>query len=172
MISAQHLDALDPQTRQAMLSLMAEIRAKDALIAQRDREAAFKQALIDKLTHEMAVLKRLKFAATSERFASTLAPEQKSLLEETLDADQAELGGEIERQRGDAGDKGKKEKKTPKRAPLPPHLPRRDVAHEPADTTCDCGQPMQCWRRFKIEPPCRSKFEPGLDAVRRTVVCG
>ena len=29
-----------------------------------------------------------------------------------------------------------------------------------------------CWRRFKIEPPCRSKFEPGLDAVRRTVVCG
>ena len=29
-----------------------------------------------------------------------------------------------------------------------------------------------CWRRFKIEPPCRSKFEPGLDAVQRTVVCG
>ncbi len=29
-----------------------------------------------------------------------------------------------------------------------------------------------CWRRFKSEPPCRSKFEPGLDAVRRTVVCG
>ena len=54
MMSAQELDALDSQTRQAMLSLMAEIQAKDALIAQRDREAAFKQALIDKLTHEMA----------------------------------------------------------------------------------------------------------------------
>ena len=75
MISAQQLDALDPQMRQALLSLMAEISAKDALIAQREREVAFKQALIDKLTHEMAVLKRLKFAATSERFASTLAPE-------------------------------------------------------------------------------------------------
>lgn len=55
----------------------------------------------------MAVLKRLKFAATSERFASTLAPEQRSLLEETLDADLAELGREIERERGKAGDKDK-----------------------------------------------------------------
>ena len=69
MISAEQLDALDPQTRQAMLTLLAEVRAKEELIAQRDREAAFKQALIDKLTHEMVVLKRLKFAATSERFA-------------------------------------------------------------------------------------------------------
>ena len=120
MISAQQLDALDPQTRQAMLSLLAEVRAKEELIAQRDREAAFKQALIDKLTHEMVVLKRLKFAATSERFASTLAPEQKSLLEETLDTDLAELGQEIERELGNASDKGKTEKKTPKRTPLPP----------------------------------------------------
>ena len=62
MISAQQLDALDPQTRQAVQSLLAQVQ-------QRDAEIAFKQALIDKLTHEMAVLKRLKFAATSERFA-------------------------------------------------------------------------------------------------------
>lgn len=61
-----------------MLSLMSEVaardeqlRAKDALIEQRERDAAFKQALIDKLTHEVAVLKRMKFAATSEKFAGT-----------------------------------------------------------------------------------------------------
>jgi hypothetical protein len=132
MISAQQLDALDPQMRQAVQSLLAQVQ-------QRDAEIAFKQALIDKLTHEMAVLKRLKFAATSERFASTLAPEQKSLLEETLEADLAELGREIERERGRAGDQDKTEKKTPKRTPLPPHLPRRDVAHEPTDTTCPSG---------------------------------
>ena len=95
MISAEQLDALDPQMRQAMLSLMAELQAKDELLARRDREAAFKQTLIEKLTHENAILKRLKFAATSERFASTLAPEQKSLLEETLDSDLAELDVEI-----------------------------------------------------------------------------
>ena len=47
MISAEQLDALDPQMRQAMLTLLAELRAKDELIAQRDREAAFKQALAE-----------------------------------------------------------------------------------------------------------------------------
>ena len=166
MISAQQLDALDPQTRQAMLSLLAEVRAKEELIAQRDREAAFKQALIDKLTHEMVVLKRLKFAATSERFASTLAPEQKSLLEETLDTDLAELGQEIERELGNASDKGKTEKKTPKRTPLPPHLPRRDVPHEPADTACGCGQPMQ---RFGEDVAERLDYQPGVFTVERHV---
>jgi transposase len=164
MISAQQLDALDPQTRQVMLSLMAELRAKDALIAQRDQEAAFKQAMIDKLTHEMAVLKRLKFAATSERFASTLAPEQKSLLEETLEADLAELDRELDRERGQAKDKT--EKKTPKRAPLPPHLPRRDVTHEPTDTSCGCGQPMQ---RIGEDVAEKLDYQPGVFTVERHV---
>ena len=40
---------------------------------------------IEKLTHENAVLKRLKFAARSESFNA----EQKSLLEETIDTDLA-----------------------------------------------------------------------------------
>lgn len=166
MISAQQLEALDAQTRQVMLALMEQIRAKDALIEQREREVAFKQALIDKLTHEMAVLKRLKFAATSERFASTMAPEQKSLLEETLDADLAELAKEIERERGHAGDKDKTEKKAPKRAALPAHLPRRDVAHEPEDTTCGCGQPMQ---RIGEDVAEKLDYQPGVFTVERHV---
>ena len=115
--------------RQALLTLMAEMAAKDELLARQTREVAFKQALVDKLTHELAVLKRLKFAATSEKFCAGLSAEQKSLLEETLDADIAEAAGEIERV--SRGDKGKKDKQTPKREPLPPHLPRRDVHHEP-----------------------------------------
>jgi transposase len=161
MIGAQQLDALDPQTRQLVQSLLAQVQ-------QRDAEIAFKQALIDKLTHEMAVLKRLKFAASSERFGSTLAPEQKSLLEETLDTDLAELTKEIERERGDVGDKGsdKTEKQTPKRTPLPPHLPRRNVVHEPADTTCGCGQPMQ---RIGQDVAERLDYQPGVFTVERHV---
>jgi hypothetical protein len=64
-----HLD--EQQLRALVLSMRTTI-------AQRDREIDFKQRLIDKITHEMAVLKRLKFAAQSERFA----PEQRSLLGE------------------------------------------------------------------------------------------
>jgi transposase len=157
MISAQQLDTLDPQTRQAVRLLLAQVQ-------QRDAEIAFKQALIDKLTHEMAVLKRMKFAASSERFASTLAPEQRSLLEETLDTDIHELDGELQRHRkkSDKND----EKQSPKRAQLPAHLPRRDVVHEPTDTTCGCGQPMQ---RIGEDVAEKLDYQPGVFTVERHV---
>ena len=75
MIDEASLKSLDAQQlREVVRSLMVEVD-------KRDREIAFKQATIDKITHEMAVLKRLKFAAKSEHFN----PEQKSLLEEAID---------------------------------------------------------------------------------------
>jgi transposase len=73
---AQIHDLDAQQLREVVRTLIAEAAAKD-------REIAFKQAFIDKLTHEMAVLKRLKFAAQSEAYNA----EQKSLLEETIDTD-------------------------------------------------------------------------------------
>ena len=60
MIDTTQLNQLDaPQLREVVRSLMGTVVAKD-------REIAFKQATIDKLTHEMAVLKRLKFAARAK----------------------------------------------------------------------------------------------------------
>jgi transposase len=171
MISTQQLQALDPQVRQAVLSLMAEVaardeqlRAKDAQLEQRDRDAAFKQALIDKLTHENALLKRLKFAAQSEKFTA----EQRSLLEETFDADLAEVGREMKRLGVDvdAADDKKAGKKTPKRQPLPPHLPRRDVHHEPTSTACDCGCQMQ---RIGEDVAEKLDYQPGVFTVERHV---
>jgi len=144
--------------RQVVQSLLAQIQ-------QRDAEIAFKQAFINKLTHEMAVLKRMKFAATGDRFAASLAPEQRSLREEALDADLAELEREIEREQGQGGDKAKDktEKKTPKRTPLPAHLPRRDV---PLDTSCNCGQPLQ---RFGEDVAERLDYQSGVFSVERRV---
>ena len=67
MITDTAIETLGPQQlRQVLRGLRAEVQPKDELIARRDRDAIFKQALIDKLTHENAVLKRLKFAAKSE----------------------------------------------------------------------------------------------------------
>ncbi|HZE92925.1 MAG TPA: transposase, partial [Rhizobacter sp.] len=93
-------------------------------VVAKDREIAFKQATIDKITHEMAVLKRLKFAARSEAFNA----EQKSLLEETIDADLAALQAELDKVLPRAKDTA--EKKQPKRQALPANLPRREVHHE------------------------------------------
>src|SRR5947207_15184711 len=96
---------------------------KDQLLDKREHEVAFKQALIDKLTHENAVLKRLKFAAKSEAYSA----EQKSLLEETLDMDLAAVAAETESlQPARPPSDGKQQ---PKRASLPAHLPRREVRH-------------------------------------------
>ena len=59
--------------REVVRSLVSDVATKEAVIARhdaeierRDREIAFKQAVIDRINHEMAVLKRLKFAARSE----------------------------------------------------------------------------------------------------------
>ena len=138
MIDTTDLSQLDaPQLREVVRSLMSDMASKDAEIERRDREIAFKQAIIDKINHEMAVLKRLKFAAKSEAFN----PEQKSLLEETIDADLAALQAELDKVVPDAPDKG--EKNTPKREKLPANLPRREIRHEPENTTCSCGCAMK-----------------------------
>ncbi|WP_033986164.1 IS66 family transposase [Pseudomonas aeruginosa] len=157
---ADELDRLDPeQLRQALRAARAEVALRDELLQRREREAAFKQAVIDKLTHENAILKRLKFAASSEAFNA----EQKSLLEETLDADLAAVAAEIE-VLGSSKPQG--DKQQPKRQPLPPHLPRREIHHEPEDTTCGCGQPMQ---RIGEDVAEKLDYQPGTFTVERHV---
>jgi transposase len=161
VIADEHLDTLDPeQLRQAVRMLRAELSHKNELIAQRDRDAAFKQALIDKLTHEMAVLKRLKFAAQSESYSA----EQKSLLEETIDADLAALAREIEQL--EVGQKPPADKQRAKRQPLPEHLPRREIRHEPQDTTCGCGCAM---KRIGEDVAEKLDYQPGVFSVERHV---
>ena len=107
-----------------------------ALAVQQQAQIKHISAVNAKMAHEMAVLKRLKFAATSERFR----PEQKSLLEEAIDEDLEALEREVGKLNRPAKQPG--EKQTPKRQPLPAHLPRHDIHHEPENTTCTtpgCG---------------------------------
>jgi transposase len=161
VIADTHIDTLDPeQLRQALRALQAEVARKDELIAQRDHEAAFKQAVIDKLTHENAVLKRLKFAARSESYTA----EQRSLIEETLDTDLAALAAEIEAL--EPGKKAAEGKRQPKREKLPANLPRREIRHEPESTTCGCGQAMQ---RIGEDVAEKLDYQPGVFTVERHV---
>lgn len=141
------LDQLDaPQLRALALRLLAEMRVK--------------QVMIDKLTHEMAILKRLKFAATSETFHAG----QKSLLEETIDTDIAALAQEIEQLAPSSAPE--REKQQPRRAPLPPHLPRREIRHEPVSTTCGCGCQM---KRIGEDIAEKLDYQPGVFSVERHV---
>ena len=162
MISETQLQTLGAQQlRETVRAMMADLSSKSAAIERHEREVAFKQATIDKLTHEMAVLKRLKFAAKSEAFTA----EQKSLLEETIDADLAALAQEIE-QHAPASDKGKGDRKQPKRAALPPQLPRTEFHHEPDSTTCGCGCQLQ---RIGEDVAEKLDYTPGVFIVERHV---
>ena len=59
------------------------ISRQEQAIASKDSELKYRQAKIDQLTHEMAVLKRWKFSHSSEQLNAA----QLSLLDETIDAD-------------------------------------------------------------------------------------
>ena len=156
---AQH-DAEIARRDAEIAQLDAEIAQHDAEMDRRDRELAFKQAIIEKITHEMAVLKRLKFAAKSEHFN----PEQKSLLDETIEADLAALQAELDKVKPRSPNSG--EKKQPKRQELPANLPHRDIHHEPENTICGCGCVL---KRIGEDVSKKLDYVPGVFTVERHV---
>ena len=111
-MNAAELHHLDThQLREMVQSLQAKVQATESALT-------FKQAVIDKITHEMAVLKRMKFGAKAERYS----PEQISLLEEAVEADLEALASEMDRLA--PGKQAVPDRQTARRIPLPTHLPR------------------------------------------------
>ena len=160
--TATNLDHLDAQQlREMVQSLMGRVEAGELEIDRRDREIAFKQATIDKLTHEMAVLKRLKFASKSEAFTA----EQRNLLEDTLDADLAAM--ELELDQLTPAKSAPQGKQQPKRQALPAYLPRREIHHEPHNVTCACGCAL---KRIGEDVAEKLDYQPGVFTVERHVL--
>lgn len=131
-----------------------------ALAARLLDEVRYKQAAIDKLTYEMAVLKRLKFAARSEVFRG----EQHSLLEEAIEADLEAIAQELEQL--SPATLPADIKAQPKRTPLPAQLPRREIRHEPASTVCGCGCEL---KRIGEEVAEKLDYTPGVFTVERHI---
>lgn len=103
-------------------------------LAAKDRALTHSTALNDKLTHELAILKRHKYARRSEQLNTA----QGLLLDELVDSDLAAIEVELEQAMA-ATEQAPKVKQTPKRTALPPELPRTLIHHEPDNTQCRCG---------------------------------
>jgi transposase len=147
-IDEQTLAELDAaQLRELTQRLLGELRHQNALL--------------DKLKLENALLKRMKFAAQSERFE----PQQKSLLEDEIEADLAAVATEIDDLQL-ADTTAVEPKKQPKRSPLPANLPRREIHHEPDSTTCTCGCQM---KRIGEDVAEKLDYVPGVFTVERHV---
>ena len=119
------------------------------------------RALNEKLAYENALLKRMKFAAQSERHTA----EQRSLLEEEIDADLAAVAKEIE-QLGTPAAAPPRDKQQPKRQALPTNLPRREIRHEPESTLCRCGCQM---KRIGQDVAEKLDYVPGVFSVERHI---
>ena len=147
LMQPQSLDDLSAeQLREMTTRLLAELRHSQALNA--------------KLTHENALLKRMKFAAQSERFNA----EQRSLLDDEIEADLAAVAVEIELLQPLAA--APETRQQPKRQPLPAHLPRREIRHELESTTCACGCAM---KRIGEDVAEKLDYVPGVFTVERHV---
>ena len=125
-------------------------------LASRNRHL---KILNDKLTYEMALLKRHTFGKASEK----LHPLQISLLGDVIDADTGGIEEEITRA---TPREATREKQQPKRTALPAELPRTLIAHEPDNTQCRCGCQL---KRIGEDVSEKLDYTPGTLTVERHV---
>ncbi|MGH8303666.1 MAG: IS66 family transposase, partial [Steroidobacteraceae bacterium] len=109
---------------------------RDSLIARHERTISERDANIAKLNAEIARLRRVQFAARSEK----MDPAQRALFEESMAEDIAAVEAALEALQSPASDatEGTRPRRAPKRRALPEDLERVETRHEPA--SCTCGQ--------------------------------
>lgn len=115
-------------------SLPDDIDALRAIIEAQAEELRSQGSLIEKLSAELAVLRRSRFGKSSEKIKRTI--EQLELALEDIEATDAEdaSSSTTTEDKKKAGDKNK-----PSRKPLPDHLPRQTIIHEAACQCPVCG---------------------------------
>ena len=127
-------DQLNPEQLRAIAAqLMQRVETLDQKVESMDKQIHHYKTVNDKLTHEIAQLKRFKFAKRSEQ----MNPEQASLLDDLIDTDIAAIEAELQALQTVPAATEKKQK--PKRTALPAEFPRTLIHHEPDNTHCPCG---------------------------------
>jgi transposase len=122
----------DPEALRAFaLACQAELKVAEVSVQLRALE-------IEKLRFQIAKLRRMQFGRSSERLTRQI--EQLELQLEELETGTAAVSEAVE-DTVSIGDRA-----PPKRKPLPDHLPRHEIVHEPeGDSACscpDCGAGM------------------------------
>jgi transposase len=137
------LDQLsEQQVRELAGQLLDQSRQQDETIKRIKQENSDYQRTIQRVQlqneqykHELAILKRHRFARKSE----VLDKHQRGLLDDLVEEDLAGIEEEMKpappAARAEPGSQ-------PKRKPLPPELPRTVIKHEPDSTVCACGCQM------------------------------
>ncbi len=168
MISFHALDHLPPEQLRALAAqLMQRVETLDhqvgtlgKTVETMGKKISRDRTVIEKLTHEIAQLKRFKFAKRSEQ----LSPQQASLLDDLIDTDIAAIEAELQALQTAPAQAEKKQK--PKRTALPAEFPRTLIHHEPDNTHCPCGCAL---KRIGEDVSEKLDYTPGVFAVERHV---
>ncbi|MEA8567920.1 IS66 family transposase zinc-finger binding domain-containing protein, partial [Pseudomonas aeruginosa] len=130
------------------------------LAAQLSQRVDHLETLNQRLNHELALLRRHRFARRSEQ----LNGDQLNLLDEMIEADIAAIEAELETARPEPAKREPRQQ--PKRAPLPAELPRTLILHEPDSTQCACGCQL---KRIGEDVSEKLDYTPGTFTVERHI---
>ena len=120
-------DATDPVHE--IVELRALLAAREAELAATRAELTGARLQIEHYRAQLAVLRRMQFGRSSEKLDHQIA--QLELLLEDLEE------GEAMARRAPVQSRG--ERRQPVRRPLPEHLPREEIVHDPGSICPGCG---------------------------------
>src|SRR5690606_11693571 len=133
---------------------------QDQLVARQQDEIRYKEVRIAQLVHEVVMLKRVRFGKKGEQLPGI----QGTLLEDTVAADLAAVQAELGVLKGAPLER--KKMGQAKRTPLPAHLPRIDILHEPESSVCKCGCQLL---RIGEDVAEKLDYTPGAFTVERHI---
>ncbi len=151
--SLQDMDAA--QLRELAASLMHTL-------GRTQQELTATKTLNERLTFEIAALRRLRFGKRGEQLPPGV---QGSLLEEAVDEDLVEIEAQLAALNPKV-DPINAPKGSPRRTALPPELPRIEIRHEPHGANCTCGCALKFVRDEVSE---KLDYTPGTFTVERHV---
>ena len=146
-------------------ALKAEHTELMSTLTDNDKELLYRQVKIDQLTFELATLKRLKFAAKSEKYTDG----QRRLFDESLEIDFAAIQAKLDVIAPNRPKVNQEDQQVSKRVALPANLPRVKVLHEPDSTVCTtvgCGCKLF---RFGEDVTEKLDYVPGTFTVEEHV---
>jgi len=155
------LDQLDTeQLRSLAAQLLQHVEHLDTRLASLDKEVLHHETRNQQLTHEIALLKRHRFAKRSESFS----PDQASLLNDLIETDLAAIEAELEVLAPKPAQSPVRQQ--PKRTALPAEFPRTLIHHEPENTQCPCGCAL---KRIGEDVSEKLDYRPGMFSVERHI---
>ena len=135
-------DAADPVQEIAELRLL--LAEREAELAEARAELTGARLRIEQYKAQLAQLRRMQFGRSSEKLDTQIA-QLELMLEDLEESEAARTAPAAQR----VPDQPRRERRQPVRRPLPDHLPREEIVHDPGSV-------------------CRAAAAPGLANSART----